>query len=200
MFAGLKSRLVLWSVRILGAAPAVTTIAFADTVATQSSSGTVLGDYAVTYPAGGTRAPPGKYAATWNPSVTVHSRVPGTFNTGDLFVISNASNFDGNVLVTVSLTNTGQLASTFSYLNLGIGLYYNTGTASRPTWALLSEQYLSLVNGSATWIVPAADYYDNGGGNGELSISVDGGDFYATSSGSFSINTFATVAPAQGNL
>jgi hypothetical protein len=187
-----------WFYVTLGvAAAALTTgIGFAQTFVAQSDAGTLLGAYAETAVATNN----GKYGTAWSATVTAHQKVPGSLPTGDLFVVTNPNNFDGNLLVTLYLTNTGALASDFRYLNLDVGVYYNSANSATPTWTLLSDEYLSLQDATVTFTVPAADFYDSGGGYGELSISVDGGDYLPINSGPFSIDTYVKVVPGQGNV
>ena len=190
-----------WLYALLGvvAAALATGIGFAQTFAAQSSSGTLQDAYATTYAAGGTGAPGGKYGTTWAATLTAHKGVSGTVPTGDLFVISNPNNYDGNLEVVAYLTNTGALASNFKYLNVEVGLWYATGSGTSLTWTDLADQYLSLQQGAITFDVPAADFYNGGAGAGLLSVSVDGGDYLTSTPGTFSINTFVKANPETGN-
>jgi hypothetical protein len=181
-------------------AAAATGLGFADTFVTATGTFTVSGDFA-TVQAAGTQ---GKYGGQWSGTTTIHNRVPGNFATGDLVVITNGAQYNGDLAVTITLTNAGTLATEFSYLALAIGVWCLPNSGSNPQWALCgaysnsstpADQYLTLPFGSATFIVPASSYY----GASKVSVSVDGGTFYPIQTGSATVSTFVKVAPATGN-
>lgn len=126
---------------------------------------------------------------------------------GDLYTVH--PNSDGDVVLTVYLTNADKLAKDYTYLNLNVTVYVGTYTndSAAPTWgsplvpatdastnAAVTTQLLTLNNGYVTFyltgITAASQIYG---------VSIDSGSDYAissnTSTGSLSPAFTVTVSP-----
>ncbi len=109
----------------------------------------------------------GKYDAlpTWTPLVGS----AGAVDAGDLYYIENpGSGYTGNLLVTLYLTNPGDLADSYSYMNFEVQAYDYNGT----TWTSKDiDAFLTMSNGYVSFVLPPAT------GTGWV-ITIDGGSWY----------------------
>ncbi|MDO8567576.1 MAG: hypothetical protein Q7R57_02540 [Dehalococcoidales bacterium] len=135
-------------------------------VSTGSSS---FANVTTTAPAGWTA----KYGSA--PSWTPVQNTAGNITAGDLYYI-DPQNYTGSLLVMVYLTNVGDLAHGYSYLNQGVNFY---ATSNNSTYTALTgtmgtapnlTYYLTLSNGYVSFILPA--------GSTKGVITIDNGALY----------------------
>lgn len=104
------------------------------------------------------------------PEWTPIERTAGSVTAGDLYYILNPTGYTGRLLVMLYLTNVGELADSYTYMNLQVQAYDYDGTAS--TWTSESlDVYLTISSGYITFILSQAT------GDGYI-ITVDGGSWY----------------------
>jgi hypothetical protein len=140
-------------------------------VTTGSSS---FADITTTKPSGFPETDKYGVAPNWTPVVNT----AGGITPGRLYYI-DPKNYTGDLLVMLYLTNVGDLAKGYSYLNMGVNFYKadtgwteetsRTGTAPDLTY------YLTLSNGYVTFILPAAGGWTKG------VITIDNGAYYCIS-------------------
>lgn len=137
------------------------------------------------------------------PSWSVTPGAAGTVTAGDLYVVDTAA-YDGDILVTVYVTNVADLAQRYTFLNLGVTAYEwdSTLASGSGDWEAAPvagksgsslTSYATLAGGYVSFILAETA---NGG---KYSISVDGGSFFAngqTSGGSLSPQFFLDVRQA----
>jgi hypothetical protein len=139
----------------------------------------------------------------WSPTV---NSVGSISTPGDLYYI-NASGTQGNVLVSLFLTNPDKLSVNYTYLNMQVNVYVKGSKYVAPTalvvgvndWeqaslvggSLIGNVYLNLTNGFVSFLLP---------GNKEYVVTIDSGTFYSinndTSTGALSPTFNATVTAA----
>ena len=116
----------------------------------------------------GSSAPFTSVSPSWSPAVNQ----TGTITPGDVYYV-DASNYAGDIRVTVYLTNSGLLAEDYTYLNMKV----NVWTGSSGSWTQATPigdssnatDYLTLDQGTISFILQ---------GNAHYCISIDGGDYY----------------------
>jgi hypothetical protein len=138
----------------------------------------------------GTAAPYSNVAPLWKPVVGE----TGAISPGDLYYLKS-SNFSGNILVKIYLTNTAALIKNYTYLNLKINVW--TRTADSWVQAKLADGskfeplYLSLTGADISFVLP---------GNAQYCISIDGGNYYCidtdAAGGSLSPEYFIDTQPS----
>jgi hypothetical protein len=116
-----------------------------------------------------------KYAGT--PTWTPISDVAGNVTAGHMYYIDPGT-YTGELWVTMYLTNVGDLAKNYSYLNLGVNFYTTDGTAWAEETAVTGtapnlNYYLTLSNGFVSFRLPA--------GSTKGVLTIDNGDWYCTS-------------------
>ncbi len=113
-----------------------------------------------------------KYSST--PSWTPVVNTAGSITAGHLYYI-DPNSYTGDLLVMLYLTNVGDLAKGYSYLNLGVNVY----KAGSETWteettvtgtAPNLNFYLTQSNGYVSFILPA--------GSTKCVITIDNGAYY----------------------
>jgi hypothetical protein len=112
---------------------------------------------------------------TWGKYDTLPSWTPvegtaGSVEAGDLYYITNPSGYTGNLLIMLYVTNVGDLADCYSYLNMQVQAYDYDSSANSYTSKSL-DLYLTLSNGYVSFILPQAS------GDGYV-ITIDGGSWY----------------------
>jgi hypothetical protein len=109
-------------------------------------------------------------APSWDP-VVEHA---GAVTPGDLYYI-DCGDYQGDVLVTLHLTNASELSVDYSYLDVRVGVYEGDGdtgnwdAATEADNSTIGTVYLTFINGQTTFILH---------GNTQYCISIDGGDYY----------------------
>ena len=109
-----------------------------------------------------------------SPSWTPVKNQTGAITPGDVYYI-NATNYAGDVRVTVYLTNAGLLAKDYTYLNMMV----NVWAGSSGTWTQATPvgdtanatDYLTFDKGTVSFILQGGTHY---------CISIDGGDYYCS--------------------
>jgi hypothetical protein len=108
------------------------------------------------------------------PSYTVFGKAVGSVPSGDLFSV-DAGDHTADILVTLYLTNSPDLISHYSFMQLKIGVYvWSDGEwikASASNGEAIPQTILSLRNGQASFLLP---------GYAKYKIAIDGGSYYAT--------------------
>ena len=167
----------LYLVTALLLALAVTTGTFAYTQTSGSISASIatgssgFAEVTTTKPADGFPVTD-KYsdAPSWTPVVNT----AGGITAGHLYYI-DPKDYNGNLLVMLYLTNVGDLAQGYSYLNLGVNFY----TTDNATWTEETtvtgtdpdlNYFLTLSNGYVSFIIPA--------GSTKGVITIDQGAYY----------------------
>lgn len=127
-------------------------------------------------------------APSWSPS----TGTVGTVTTaGDIYYVEIANTGSGTQkgLVTLFLDNPAALAAAYSYLNLKIEIYKQTGSVAAPTWTTLSaSEYLTLTSSSASFLLD----------EGQYTVTVDdSGSYYCTdATGTLAPSFYLKVDPA----
>jgi hypothetical protein len=107
-------------------------------------------------------------APSWSPVVGE----TGAVTAGDVYYI-DTTDYLGDILVTVFLTNTDELIKDYSYLNLQINVWAGTSgdwdQSNMADGSSIGTVYLTLTGGYATFILS---------GNTEYCIAVDDGNYY----------------------
>ena len=105
----------------------------------------------------------------WSPSTDATGNIT---TPGDLYYIDTGT-YQGDLFVTLSLTNPTELTKSYTYLNLLINVYKRQGVDG---WVAVegSTTYLTLTNGYVSFLIPGASEFD---------ITIDGGNFYAIGNG-----------------
>lgn len=97
----------------------------------------------------------------------------GSVTPGDLFYI-DTGNITTDLLVTLHITNTGELIHYYRYLTLNVGVYTEIGTdqwekATMGNGELLPDTYITMSNGRVSFTLP---------GYAKYKITIDKGCFY----------------------
>ena len=94
----------------------------------------------------------------------------GSIAPGDLYYIENPSGYTGKLLVMLYVTNVGDLANSYSYINMQVQAYDYDADVSTHTSENL-DLYLTLTNGYVCFVLDPAN------GDGYV-ITIDGGSWY----------------------
>jgi hypothetical protein len=137
----------------------------------------------------GTGAPYTHVAPEWVPIVE-HA---GAVTAGDIYYV-DAGDYTGDILVTINLTNPEELSLDYSYLNLNVNVWEGSSgdwsQAAEADGSAIGTVYLTLINGSTTFILHGATEY---------CISLDGGSYYCINTnatgGSLSPDFYLDVSP-----
>ena len=116
----------------------------------------------------GSSAPFTQVSPSWSPV----KNQTGAITPGDVYYI-NATNYAGDIRVTVYLTNAGLLAKDYTYLNMMV----NVWTGSSGSWTQATPvgdtanatDYLTFDKGTVSFILQGGTHY---------CISIDGGAYY----------------------
>ncbi len=104
-------------------------------------------------------------APTW----TTFARAKGGVTTpGDLFYI-DATEYTGDIVVNLYLTNAYELSKSYSYLTLEVGIYVE-GNASEWEKASTPDTFITLENGKVSFTLA---------GYAKYKVTIDGGSFYS---------------------
>jgi len=110
------------------------------------------------------------------PNWTPIARIPGQIDQpGDLYLVDAIAIPQSEiVVVTLLLTNPGDLRQSYSYLHLNMGIYREQapGTwlpATGPDGQRIEEAYLSLLDGQVQFVLPGGSRY---------AITIEGGAYH----------------------
>ncbi|MCF8567472.1 hypothetical protein LLE49_22390 [Alicyclobacillus tolerans] len=145
------------------------------------------------------------------PGLSPLAQAVGSVGSGDLYVVAPSS---GDILVTVYLSNAGQLANNYGYMNFQVSVYPGTWsvasgtdtfsfTGSNPaaqttgSGGQAATAVLSLTNGYVTFDLPGGTSNTSTSGTA-YSISIDSGSYYcsSTSGNNLAPSFYATVQPS----
>ena len=119
----------------------------------------------------GVTAPTSDFATVTAGSVTaptVFGKFTGTWPTDDLYTITPDAGYTGDLVVTVYLTNAGELIRYYQHLNMKLELWDSTNTTADEQ---AEAQVINMQNSQVlfTWA--------NGTGTGPYTVKITGGSF-----------------------
>jgi hypothetical protein len=137
----------------------------------------------------GSEAPYSHVAPDWSPIV----ERPGSISAGDVYYVDTTS-YTGDVMVTMYLTNASALSLDYSYLDMQVNVWENSGgtwnQATEADDSVIGTVFLTIPNGSASFILH---------GNTTYCVTIDGGSFYCidtdAANGSLSPDFYLDVSP-----
>lgn len=99
---------------------------------------------------------------------TVFGRFTGTWPTGDLYTITPDADYRGDLIITVYLTNAGELIRYYQHLNMKLEFMDSTNTTADEQGEV---QVINMQNSQVlfTWA--------NGQGTGPYTVKITGGSF-----------------------